>query len=108
MFDLLFPIPNAKAPATTVSPPPPPPPAQQAGGGSESNSDSESSDSEKEEAPTSTEAATGAPIVAGFEVPHVFTEAELLPYNGQEEDKPIFLVVCGQVFDVSAGKEYYG
>jgi len=108
MFDLLFPIPNAKALATTVSTPPPPPPAQQAGGGSESNSDSESSDSEKEEAPTSTEAATGAPIVAGFEVPHVFTEAELLPYNGQEEDKPIFLVVCGQVFDVSAGKEYYG
>eukprot|EP00729_Bicosta_minor_P001121 gene1121-19294_t len=92
MFDLLFPIPKAKAPATTVSTPPPPPPAQQAGGGSESNSDSESSDSEKEEAPTSTEAATGAPIVAGFEVPHVFTEAELLPYNGQEEDKPIFLV----------------
>ena len=50
----------------------------------------------------------GGPIVAGFEVPHVFTEAELLPYSGNEEGKPIFLVVCGQVFDVSAGKEYYG
>jgi len=108
-FDLLFPIPKATPPAASVVKEPP---ATQAAGTGDSGSTGKK---EVEVAAAATEGAAvgavgagGGPMVAGFEVPHVFTEAELLPYNGKTEGEPIFLVVCGQVFDVSAGKEYYG
>ncbi|MDI1493055.1 MAG: Dihydrodipicolinate synthase [Ramalina farinacea] len=36
-----------------------------------------------------------------------FTPPELVPFNG-ENDKPIYFAVRGQVFDVSAGRNFYG
>ncbi|KAM5165596.1 neudesin [Mantella aurantiaca] len=38
----------------------------------------------------------------------LFTEGDLTRYNGQQEDEPIYMAVKGTVFDVSAGKEFYG
>lgn len=37
----------------------------------------------------------------------MWTEAELRRYNGTDESLPIMLVVMGQVFDVSKGKQHY-
>ena len=36
-----------------------------------------------------------------------YTPRTLLPYNGQN-NQPVFLAIRGQVFDVSAGRNFYG
>jgi predicted heme/steroid binding protein len=36
-----------------------------------------------------------------------FTAEELKQYNGTDENKPIYLAYNGDVYDVTAGKEYY-
>ena len=36
------------------------------------------------------------------------TPQELLQYNGTDPSKPIYLAVKGRVFDVTAGKSFYG
>ncbi|KAI9144305.1 cytochrome b5-like heme/steroid binding domain-containing protein, partial [Paraphysoderma sedebokerense] len=36
------------------------------------------------------------------------TPEELALYNGTDPTKPIYLAVIGDVFDVTAGKDYYG
>uniref|UniRef100_A0A8C5MMU5 Neudesin neurotrophic factor n=1 Tax=Leptobrachium leishanense TaxID=445787 RepID=A0A8C5MMU5_9ANUR len=38
----------------------------------------------------------------------LFTEEDLATYNGEQDDRPIYMAVKGAVFDVSAGKEFYG
>ncbi|KAM9317244.1 neudesin [Gastrophryne carolinensis] len=38
----------------------------------------------------------------------LFTEEDLARYNGEKEGEPIYMAVKGTVFDVSAGKEFYG
>ncbi|XP_056424260.1 neudesin isoform X1 [Hyla sarda] len=38
----------------------------------------------------------------------LFTDEDLARYNGEQEDQPIYMAVKGAVFDVSAGKEFYG
>ncbi|XP_018409295.1 PREDICTED: neudesin [Nanorana parkeri] len=38
----------------------------------------------------------------------LFTDDDLTRYNGEQEDEPIYMAVKGAVFDVSAGKEFYG
>ncbi|XP_040207407.1 neudesin [Rana temporaria] len=38
----------------------------------------------------------------------LFTEDDLAKYNGEQEDQPIYMAVKGTVFDVSAGKDFYG
>ncbi|XP_072265940.1 neudesin [Pyxicephalus adspersus] len=38
----------------------------------------------------------------------LFTEDDLSKYNGEQDDEPIYMAVKGAVFDVSAGKEFYG
>ncbi|KDN52848.1 cytochrome b5 [Tilletiaria anomala UBC 951] len=38
----------------------------------------------------------------------VFTPAELALYNGRDEDRPIYLAILGNVYDVSANKRTYG
>ncbi|XP_069810736.1 neudesin [Dendropsophus ebraccatus] len=38
----------------------------------------------------------------------LFTDDDLARYNGEQEDQPIYMAVKGAVFDVSAGKEFYG
>jgi membrane-associated progesterone receptor component len=37
-----------------------------------------------------------------------FTPRTLLPYNGHADGVPIYFAVNGRVFDVSAGKNFYG
>ncbi|GMN40275.1 hypothetical protein TIFTF001_009517 [Ficus carica] len=36
------------------------------------------------------------------------TPQELLQYNGTDPSKPIYVAVKGRVFDVTAGKSFYG
>ncbi|EDV22627.1 uncharacterized protein TRIADDRAFT_16260, partial [Trichoplax adhaerens] len=38
----------------------------------------------------------------------IFTASDLKQYNGDDPQKPIYLAVLGQVFDVTKGKEHYG
>ncbi|XP_059375327.1 neudesin-like [Carassius carassius] len=38
----------------------------------------------------------------------LFTEEELQRYDGSEEGQPIYMAIKGVVFDVTAGKEFYG
>ncbi|CAN2387415.1 Belongs to the cytochrome b5 family, partial [Pristimantis euphronides] len=38
----------------------------------------------------------------------LFTDEDLARYNGKQEDQPIYMAVKGAVFDVSAGREFYG
>ncbi|KAI5306990.1 hypothetical protein KEM56_005825 [Ascosphaera pollenicola] len=38
---------------------------------------------------------------------HVYTPTTLLPFNG-EHDAPVYLAVRGKVYDVTAGKNFYG
>ncbi|KAM4770866.1 neudesin [Rhinophrynus dorsalis] len=38
----------------------------------------------------------------------LFTDEDLAKYNGEQDDQPIYMAVKGTVFDVSAGKEFYG
>ena len=38
----------------------------------------------------------------------VFTAEELSLYNGVEPAKPVYLALRGVVFDVTAGKDFYG
>ncbi|KAE8600539.1 hypothetical protein XENTR_v10013299 [Xenopus tropicalis] len=38
----------------------------------------------------------------------LFTEDDLATYNGEKDEQPIYMAVKGTVFDVSAGKEFYG
>ncbi|XP_053315814.1 neudesin [Spea bombifrons] len=38
----------------------------------------------------------------------LFTDEDLAGYTGEQEGHPIYLAVKGTVFDVSAGKEFYG
>lgn len=37
----------------------------------------------------------------------LFTPTTLLDFNGVG-DKPVYLAVCGRVFDVTGGKHFYG
>ena len=36
------------------------------------------------------------------------TAQELIQYNGSDPSKPIYVAVKGRIFDVSAGKSFYG
>jgi predicted heme/steroid binding protein len=36
------------------------------------------------------------------------TEEELAAHDGSDPDKPIWVAIAGEVFDVTSGKEYYG
>lgn len=36
-----------------------------------------------------------------------FTAAELAKYDGSDPDNPIYLALDGQVYDITAGKDYY-
>lgn len=38
----------------------------------------------------------------------IFTDEEIANYDGSQEDKPIYMAVKGVVFDVTAGKSFYG
>ncbi|CAG8441827.1 9444_t:CDS:2 [Acaulospora morrowiae] len=38
----------------------------------------------------------------------IFTEEELAKYDGSDPNLPIYLAMNGEVFDVTAGKQYYG
>ncbi|XP_077238178.1 membrane-associated progesterone binding protein 2 [Tasmannia lanceolata] len=37
-----------------------------------------------------------------------FTDEKLKEFNGSDASKPIYVAVKGRVFDVSAGKSFYG
>lgn len=37
-----------------------------------------------------------------------FTPEELAQYDGSDPEKPIYIAVLGKVYDVTAGKAYYG
>lgn len=37
----------------------------------------------------------------------LFTPTTLLDFNGAD-DKPVYLAMCGRVFDVTGGKHFYG
>ena len=37
----------------------------------------------------------------------IFTQTELLKFDGTDENLPLYLVVVGQVYDVSNGRQYY-
>jgi len=37
-----------------------------------------------------------------------FTRDELLAYDGQMPGQPIYIAVLGNVYDVSAGRKFYG
>lgn len=45
-------------------------------------------------------------VVPGEE--RVFTVEELAQYDGSDPDKPIYLALLGKVYDVTAGRNYYG
>ena len=51
-------------------------------------------------APTTPASSTGPQVV-------VFTPAALAPFDGSDPAKPIYLVVVGEVFDVTDGRKYY-
>lgn len=36
------------------------------------------------------------------------TAAELLAYNGSDPEKPLLMAIRGQIYDVSAGRNFYG
>lgn len=36
------------------------------------------------------------------------TVAELLQYDGSDPSKPILFAVCGKIYDVTRGKDFYG
>ncbi|XP_028676573.1 neudesin [Erpetoichthys calabaricus] len=38
----------------------------------------------------------------------LFTDEDLVKYNGQQDGSPIYMAVKGVVFDVTSGKDYYG
>ncbi|CAG8551704.1 cytochrome b5 [Rhizophagus irregularis] len=38
----------------------------------------------------------------------IFSEAELAKYDGSDPNLPIYIAMNGEVFDVTAGKHYYG
>jgi len=40
--------------------------------------------------------------------PRTFTKEELARYDGTDESLPIYLAVKGKIYDVTAGKNYYG
>ena len=40
--------------------------------------------------------------------PRRFTREELLAFDGQTPGHPIYLAVLGNVYDVSAGRKFYG
>ncbi|XP_063297515.1 neudesin [Pelobates fuscus] len=56
--------------------------------------------------------ASDTPKLRDPSAPHkpvrLFTDEDLALYNGEQEDEPIYMAVKGTVFDVSAGKEFYG
>lgn len=56
-----------------------------------------SSDAKREEASASIEKVQGD-----------MTVKQLLKYDGKDPTKPILLAVCGQIYDVSRGKGFYG
>ncbi|KAJ9167635.1 hypothetical protein P3X46_019252 [Hevea brasiliensis] len=37
-----------------------------------------------------------------------FTADQLIHYNGTDPSKPIYIAIKGRVFDVTAGKSFYG
>ncbi|KAK3439632.1 probable steroid-binding protein 3 [Eucalyptus grandis] len=37
-----------------------------------------------------------------------FTPSELIQFNGTDPSKPIYVAIKGRVFDVTAGKSFYG
>ncbi|PNH00377.1 putative steroid-binding protein 3, partial [Tetrabaena socialis] len=37
-----------------------------------------------------------------------FTAEELLAYDGSDPSKPVYIAVRGDVYDVSASREFYG
>ncbi|XP_030468740.1 probable steroid-binding protein 3 [Syzygium oleosum] len=37
-----------------------------------------------------------------------FTPGELIQFNGTDPSKPIYVAIKGRVFDVTAGKSFYG
>ncbi|KAK9798900.1 hypothetical protein WJX73_004926 [Symbiochloris irregularis] len=47
-------------------------------------------------------------VVGKVVEPKSLTLAQLREYNGSEEAKPIYLSICGTIFDVSKGREFYG
>ena len=38
----------------------------------------------------------------------VFTVSQLAQYDGSDPEKPVYLAIKGKVYDVSAGRSYYG
>ncbi|XP_006013354.1 neudesin [Latimeria chalumnae] len=38
----------------------------------------------------------------------LFTDEDLAKYNGQEDNRPIYMAVKGVVFDVTSGRDFYG
>lgn len=42
------------------------------------------------------------------EVKGDLTVKQLLAYDGHDPTKPVLLAVCGKIFDVTAGKHFYG
>ncbi|KAG8443775.1 hypothetical protein GDO86_009090 [Hymenochirus boettgeri] len=50
----------------------------------------------------------GATITEDAQPVRLFTDEDLATYNGEKTDQPIYMAVKGAVFDVSAGKEFYG
>eukprot|EP00808_Paulinella_micropora_P008235 g10066.t1 len=38
----------------------------------------------------------------------IFTPEQLLEYSGQDENAPLYVAVRGRVYDVSAGRRFYG
>jgi len=45
---------------------------------------------------------------SGAAPPRQFTAEELAAYDGSDPDKPVFMSVRGTVFDVTAGRSFYG
>ena len=43
-----------------------------------------------------------------FHVPHRFTKEELKKYDGSDSSLPLLLSILGKVYDVSAGRDFYG
>ncbi|KAI8922755.1 cytochrome b5-like heme/steroid binding domain-containing protein [Entophlyctis helioformis] len=45
---------------------------------------------------------------AGQPALRVFTPEELAQYDGSDPNKPVYLAILGKVYDVTAGRSYYG
>ncbi|MEE6514988.1 hypothetical protein FKM82_023457 [Ascaphus truei] len=45
---------------------------------------------------------------ARYKPVRLFTDQDLARYSGEQDDQPIYMAVKGTVFDVTAGKEFYG